>query len=308
MSVQTKVSVLYKHWEKYSGEIPDIEGLNIVPLNSEIEDAFWRFAIERMNVFYRKDSGAPYPWSQDEILKKNFFTNMYRELDKTTIWIHEWLNPVKHDLSLLWLNILYARFCGKPETLMETGHLDFDLSKADKNIAIYEARPAGQKVTSAYLFPIAGALSMGCPGRPQFFYQELPRRAKAMAEVLEANKDSSISELILKLIPLVGFGAKFHLTEALMDLGYIRPDIVNEYKPLYCGPGAMPIAKALNKKARVEDVIYTLMKTQPKEFPRLEFKTGKVNLTACAIEQILCEHRKYTSLLNGEGRNRKYIK
>ena len=56
------------------------------------------FAIERHKIYLRRSAGQPFPWTDDPILQKYKFNNIYRELDKTTIWIKDsagWL--VAHD-------------------------------------------------------------------------------------------------------------------------------------------------------------------------------------------------------------------
>jgi hypothetical protein len=307
MSIIKKVSVLYRHWPKYSGEILGQE-IKEVALNSRLEQEFWDWTSERMNIFYKKEAGIAFPWTEDVILSKNFFTNAYRELDKTTIWIHEWLLPVRHDFELFILNLLYARFCGKPETLSATGLLDFDTGKIAMNHSIYQARPEGSRVTSAYLFPIAGALKIGCPDRPTFFYETLPRISKQLAEIIRSSDDRGILELVRELYPIIGFKAQFHLTEVLMDVGYVFPEKVNEYKPLYVGPGAIPTCLDMNPGATTEQVVYTLMKKQPSELVKLKVDDLSINFTSCAVEQIACEVRKYNNLKKSSGRQRLYRK
>lgn len=49
--------------------------------------AITAFAIERHSIYLRRTQGNPRPWTEDPILRFFKFTNIYRELDRTTKWI-----------------------------------------------------------------------------------------------------------------------------------------------------------------------------------------------------------------------------
>lgn len=48
----------------------------------DIMDIYWHFAHERNEIFYRKNSGQPKPWTDDPILQKYKFCNSYRINDR----------------------------------------------------------------------------------------------------------------------------------------------------------------------------------------------------------------------------------
>lgn len=52
-------------------------------------ESFFAFAHERHSIYLRRRSGKPHPWTDDPILQKYRFTNVYRELDATTVWFRE---------------------------------------------------------------------------------------------------------------------------------------------------------------------------------------------------------------------------
>jgi len=47
---------------------------------------FFAFARERHAVYLRRAAGQPRPWTQDPVLQRYRFTNVFRELDATTQW------------------------------------------------------------------------------------------------------------------------------------------------------------------------------------------------------------------------------
>ncbi|KIK56165.1 hypothetical protein GYMLUDRAFT_248138 [Collybiopsis luxurians FD-317 M1] len=50
-------------------------------------NTFWRWCYERKAIDDRRRAGQPFPWTEDKILRKEFFCNTFRILDKTTQFI-----------------------------------------------------------------------------------------------------------------------------------------------------------------------------------------------------------------------------
>ena len=96
--------------------------MDLADLNLKMVDDFNRFMVERHNIFIRKElSKLPYPWSGDPILTEFSFCNVYRELDKVTIWIREnWREPHDENPNLP-LAMAMARQINWPDTLEEIG-------------------------------------------------------------------------------------------------------------------------------------------------------------------------------------------
>lgn len=69
-------------------------------------DAFFAYARERHAVYLRRAAGQPRPWTDDPVLSGGSrFTNVFRELDRTTVWFRENVRE---------------RYDGKPEVLLAT--------------------------------------------------------------------------------------------------------------------------------------------------------------------------------------------
>ena len=80
------------------------------------------FIIERHKIYLRKTADKPKPWTEDPILQKYKFCAVYRELDKTTVWLTEnWRRPHEDDPDL-WFAMLVARLINWPPTLAELGY------------------------------------------------------------------------------------------------------------------------------------------------------------------------------------------
>ena len=75
------------------------------------------FMLERHAIYLRRAAGSPPPWTQDPILQAYSFTNVYRELDRTTIWLaRNWRTPHAQDPDL-WFALTVARHVNLPATL-----------------------------------------------------------------------------------------------------------------------------------------------------------------------------------------------
>src|SRR6266550_3474622 len=54
---------------------------------SAVFDTYWRFAAERVAIFYRRYSDPTGPWTYDPILKMYRFTNAYRAADRVSQYL-----------------------------------------------------------------------------------------------------------------------------------------------------------------------------------------------------------------------------
>src|SRR5205085_6338590 len=50
-------------------------------------DTYWRFAVERQRIFFRRLERCPPPWTEDPILLANKFTNAYRASDRVSQYL-----------------------------------------------------------------------------------------------------------------------------------------------------------------------------------------------------------------------------
>src|SRR5262245_50737978 len=50
-------------------------------------DSYWRFAVERLAMFYRRYSNPAGPWTSDPILSTYRFTNAYRATDRVSQYL-----------------------------------------------------------------------------------------------------------------------------------------------------------------------------------------------------------------------------
>lgn len=81
-------------------------------------DLLLHFVQERESIRRKKEAGEPLPWTEDPILSKYRFCNVYREADKVSRWIFDnWLCPNAHDPDV-WFAAAVARHVNLPLTLL----------------------------------------------------------------------------------------------------------------------------------------------------------------------------------------------
>lgn len=112
---------------------------------------FFVFINERHSVFLRRARGEAWPWTTNPILQRYRFCNIFRELDKVTVWIREnWREPYA-DHPNLWFAMAMARQINWPDTLAEIGFPEKWQPRRVMNV-IQRRRIQGLKAyTSAYM-------------------------------------------------------------------------------------------------------------------------------------------------------------
>ncbi len=260
-----------------------------------VED-FNDFMVERHNIFIRKEiNNDPYPWSNDAILTDYSFCNVYRELDRVTIWIREnWREPYADHPNLPFA-MAVARQINWPDTLQEIGFPTEWRPQHVKNI-MQDRMANKQKVyTGAYM--LTGTLGG----------TKIEQTVDKILTPLYANFPcdfSSIENSWKSFLPYAGF-SDFMSYEVVTDLRHTKwlknaPDIMTWANP---GPGAMrglnrifgrPLDSKQKKPLFIQEMrdLLALLNNEP------------LPLEMRDIEHCLCEFDKYERARLGQGRPR----
>lgn len=82
----------------------------------EMIERYFALARERHSVYLRRASGAPRPWTEDPVFRQYKFTNVFRELDKTTAWFRQHVRePMRADPRVLLATVVF-RWLNRIET------------------------------------------------------------------------------------------------------------------------------------------------------------------------------------------------
>ncbi len=283
------------------------------------EKDFFDFIKNRQLIWYKRFvlKESP-PWTNDKILQKYKLINVYRELDKGTIYIINKLKNIK-DREIIFLNTIFYRFFNR-YNLYENLSIEplKEIGEETKQLLIQrfnDLKEKGKPVfNDAYL--IAGGKNRE---KKHVYIINILNKLNSKELIKEIDK-SETPEASFKVLQKIENVGPFLAYEIWTDLTYFKffkkgwtdNDFVN------IGPGAewgldIIYNKKLPKKEQLEK-IYHLHEKQ-KEFLDNEFWrkvsyknafSNKQFLSLRNIEHSLCEFRKYYNLSNGKGKKRKF--
>src|SRR5271165_106791 len=94
-----------------------------MPFDQEKLDLLNYFIKERESIRIKKEAAEPWPWTQDPILQKNKFCNIFRECDKTSRWIAKnWREPHATDPDLWFAFVIARRVLNWPASMEALGY------------------------------------------------------------------------------------------------------------------------------------------------------------------------------------------
>ena len=293
------------------GEAPSSVFTKLSPAQpTVVYDTYWRFAVERQEVFYRKMDGHPGPWTNDDILHRHKFTNAYRASDRASQYLIQRViyEGDKTPEEVFFRTILFKLF-NKIDTWKMLNAKLGTVSYADYSFARYDeiltdALSSGTRIYSAaYIMP-SGKTSFGHSKKhrnnlmllEQMMEDEVPCKIGETLNMQQAFE-------ILRSYSTVG---SFLAYQFVTDLNYSTITDFSEMEFVIPGPGAMDgIHKCfadlggLNER----DIIRVVTDRQEQEFERLglEFRSlwgRRLQLIDC--QNLFCEVSKYARLRHPE--------
>lgn len=282
---------------------------------TEILERFWYWINERHRIYIKyKVNKEPWPWTDDPILQKYKFTNVFRELDTGTIWLREhWLEPYA-DHPELFFNICFYRQFNWYKTAELVGFIEeFDPEHIKRIIKRYRDEQGERVFTNAHM-----VYGIKCKDKvdqiidlhmtPLWYEVE----DFEVDETLRPEK-RSLEIAYNRLIKAVGFGP-FVTYEVVTDLRHTRyldkAHDINTWAN--AGPGAVrgvnrllgkPVPKPPNVvPTKGIDYLGIMIKLLEMQGDWLEPHVPVLELRE--IEHSLCEFDKYERTRTGEGRPR----
>jgi hypothetical protein len=79
-------------------------------------DKFFAYARERYRIRLKRNAGEPKPWTQDPLLRQFSFTEVFREDDRTTVWLRENVREPLRDSPRVLPAVLIFRWFNRIET------------------------------------------------------------------------------------------------------------------------------------------------------------------------------------------------
>ena len=127
----------------------------------------WHWIREREAIRLRKESGEPFPWTTDTILRDYRFCCVRREDDRVTQWVRTHVRERFATHPYLWLMLCICRQINWPETLTEliaapgAWPLDDNFSLDVLALVLNKRKKQGDKIFSRGFLNIFGPKSPG---------------------------------------------------------------------------------------------------------------------------------------------------
>lgn len=273
------------------------------PIPTEVYDTYWRFAAERMSIYYKKLKNSVGPWTDDPILRAYRFTNVYRAADRVSQYL---IREVQYrpDRSPAPDELFFRTMLFKLFNKIETWELiEHDLNRISWQSAdldrisqvLNEAFRRGARLyNAAYIMP-APAL-----GFERKYDNHLALLRKMMEERLPARlrRARSLEEAYRLILAYPGLGP-FLAFQYAIDLNYSELIDFQEAEYVVAGPGALDgISKCFSdtKGLMPEEIIYLMVDRQELEFRRLGLPWRGLfqrRLQPIDCQNLFCEISKY---------------
>ena len=266
-------------------------------------DSYWRFAAERLNIYYKRLGDPDGPWTQNHIIASHRFTNSYRAADRVSQFLIREVQ-YREDRSQAPMEIFFRTLLFKIFNRIETwsglerelGPLSWQSCDLNRISAILDRKISeGSRIYSAaYIMP-----------SPQLGFKRkhanhLALLARMMNDGLPGKlmRTSSLAEVYQMLLAYPGLGP-FLAFQYAIDLNYSTMIDFCESDFVVAGPGALDgISKCFHNGASLTpaDVIYAMADRQDREFSRLglDFRGlfGRP-LQPIDCQNLFCEISKY---------------
>ena len=269
----------------------------------EINDpviSFFNFCKERENIRLKRESGASFPWTDDPIIQKGRFLNVFREDDRGSKAILKFANNLDKDLQTLIHALFFSRWCNRQEILDQLP--SSILSKPSKLIDILKAHDTWCNMTAYPIEPVKWK------GKE---YNRFDTATKLFEKIKDpiTNKIIEANGNVIKATNLVNnhFQMKndFPIFMAVIDIAWFMPDIIDPASHVPTGIGAVAFLDRLQKYFGLDNHEQTcdrMIEIQNKYWPEAKRAFQPID-----IEYLSCECRKYYSYINGtklfEGKN-----
>ncbi len=274
-------------------------------------ESFWDFVVKRHRIWHKRTIlEQPAPWTEDKILQKFFFCNIFRYLDTGTIWyMGNVVHPNQTLDDALWRTITY-RLVNSIPAFEAVGGV---APRQDRGLMIATMRSKGVVLNSPAYITL--------PRPPGPSYHNRVDRLEAILNFLNLEFDGLVysiqeakilEEISSCLKHLYGIGPFLSL-QIYRDLILANQIPFTDDDWVEIGPGAkkgllMLFGPRLAKGEKAQrELIYGLTQSQEKPLAERgfgDFETMKIS--AGDIEHNLCEAGKYFRLSKGRGRRRYY--
>ncbi len=287
------------------------------PKRSAVYNTYWHFASKRQQVFNNRNENPTGPWTNDPIISKHRFTNIFRASDRVSQFLIN-LQYKEQDVKEIFFKTMLFKIFNKIDTytfleeeLGQIKYIDFDFKQYDQLLR-WRMEEGKTIYSAAYIMPSAGSV---------FGYKQKHSNHLALLHQMMQTKfydrlqdANSLEEVYQMFLSCPSFGT-FLAFQYTIDINYSSIINFSEMDFVVAGPGAINgISKCFDSFGDYShaDIIRLMADDQEKEFQRLEIEHPKLwgrELQLIDCQNLFCEVDKYLrgthpELSAGSGRSR----
>ena len=272
---------------------------------TEAYDAWWRFAYERQQIYYRRLRGEAAPWTDDLTLSRYRFTNAYRVADRVSQYlIKEVIYPddLPQDANEVVFRILLFKFFNRIETWEALTSQLGSVALADNPFARIDEILSGELAagrhiySAAYIMPTWRSRSIGARKHQTHLALLREMMADCLGDRLADAPTMKTGFELLRSYPMIG---DFLAYQFIIDINYSNIVDFCETEFVAAGPGAREGLRKCFADAggwSDSDLIRMMMDMQEDEFARLgldfhDLFGRPLKLIDC--QNLFCEVAKY---------------
>lgn len=282
---------------------------------------FWQLITERMRIYWRRQEGQPPPWTHDTIMRNEFITNVYRELDPGTIHLVSKILAPEEDVLDKIFNVLIYRVMGSRSDMQDfIGYQyreGFDPQFLDERLHTMLQETGKSPFGEAYR--TAAYTDQGSKDKITNVCSLFGKMAERLPTIYAELSNAQTAEAAFRTLERTQGLGEFLAYQVMVDLLYPAPfDPIlpfGQEQWAMAGPGARKGVWALLQLGRKPNSLLEVMRwlrdNQQTEFERLglEFpylmdESGddpvQIPISLCNIQSCLCEYYKYVRIWNGE--------
>jgi hypothetical protein len=273
-----------------------------------VYDTYWRFAVERQAIFFRRATHQPPPWTSDSVLLTYKFTNAYRASDRVSQYL---IRNVIYQGDQTPQEIFFRTILFKLFNKIETWELfqerfgaityaSYQYEKFDKVLtrALKDKRTI---YSAAYIMP-SGSKSFRTTKKHRAHLALLKKMMddEVPARLTDCKTMKQAFELLLSY-PMIGY---FLAYQYVTDLNYSTLTDFSEMEFVVPGPGALDgIHKCFSSLGGLNevDIIKLVTERQEQEFDRLGLTFQSLwgrPLQLIDCQNLFCEISKYARVMH----------
>lgn len=266
-------------------------------------EQLFQFIRERHRVWEKRSAGLQKPWTDDPILRTYKFTNVYRELDRVTVWLTEnWREPHFDDPDL-WFAMVIARHFNHTIALEELGWpVPFN---RDRVLSVMDGRRLRGETSfsAAYMIGTSGCKS----SKTEYLCDRVFWPMWEQRNALRPKMGDTLNSYHIILGQLYGL-ASFLAAQVVADIKYVSPlrEASDWWTFAASGPGSRRgLNRVLDRDVKSvwqeDDWRMSLATLRQELLPMFESENMPTP-HAQDVQNCLCEYDKRERVRLGQGR------